>query len=188
MIYYYSDPHFHDERVMRLCSRPFKNVEEQDKELVKRWNSKVNDEDTVYLLGDLSSDDFDGIIDLLKSLNGHKHLIIGNHDLSRLEEFKASGVFETIENVQFIKDKERDVILSHYPLMNWTSIIRNSYLIYGHIHNKTALNGEEYIQIKEYYKNRNAYNAGVDVVNYEPVTLDEMIKLKEANKDEPYIN
>ena len=31
-------------------------------------------------------------------------------------------------------------------------------------------------------------NAGVDVTGFTPRTLDELIKLKEVNKDESYIN
>ena len=42
--------------------------------------------------------------------------------------------------------------------------------------------------MKDYYKNLKAYNAGVDVIDFEPKTLKELMKLKEANKDEPYIN
>ncbi|UKI49618.1 MAG: hypothetical protein L6U99_13465 [Clostridium sp.] len=43
-------------------------------------------------------------------------------------------------------------------------------------------------KLKEYYSDKNAYNCGIDVVGYVPVTLKEMIELKEKNKDEAYIN
>lgn len=42
--------------------------------------------------------------------------------------------------------------------------------------------------MKEFYETLPAYNCGVDVCDFEPKTLDELIHLKEENKDEPYIN
>ena len=51
-----------------------------------------------------------------------------------------------------------------------------------------AKNGKAYAMMKDYYSHLPAYNCGVDVCDFEPKTLDELIKLKEANKNEPYIN
>ncbi len=42
--------------------------------------------------------------------------------------------------------------------------------------------------MKDFYAHLLAYNCGVDVCGFEPRTLDELIILKEANKNEPYIN
>ena len=49
-------------------------------------------------------------------------------------------------------------------------------------------NGYVYKLMKDYYKNLPAYNCGVDVCDFEPKTLDELIYIKEENKNEPYIN
>ena len=72
--------------------------------------------------------------------------------------------------------------------MDWMEFNRQGILVYGHVHNKTVKNGQAYAEIKDYYKDKPAYNAGVDVIGFEPRTLDELIELKEVNKDEPYIN
>ena len=72
--------------------------------------------------------------------------------------------------------------------MDWMEFNREGILVYGHIHNKTAKNGYAYAMMKDYYSHLPAYNCGVDVCDFEPKTLDELIKLKEANKNEPYIN
>lgn len=188
MIYYIADIHFNDLRVFNKCSRPFNDLEEYKEEIIRRWNSKVNDEDVVHVLGDIAEDSYIDVIDILKALKGHKHFTIGNHDLALLDKYKESRIFEDIEFMKLIEDNGRKVCLCHYPLMDWMEFSRGGYLVYGHIHNKTALNDPAYSQIKKYYKDKLAFNAGVDVCNYEPVTLDEMIKLKEVNKDEPYIN
>lgn len=188
MIYYIADIHFNDLRVFNKCSKPFKDLEDYKDEIIRRWNKKVNKEDDVYVLGDIAEDSYEEAIDILKTLNGHKHFIIGNHDLILLDKYKESGVFESVDFMSLIEDNGRKVCLCHYPVMDWMEFSRGGYLVYGHVHNKTALNDPAYPQIKEFFKDKLGFNAGVDVCNYEPVTLDEMIKLKEMNVNEPYIN
>lgn len=40
---------------MKLCDRPFSNVKEMDEYIVDKWNKKVSDNDTVWILGDIVS-------------------------------------------------------------------------------------------------------------------------------------
>lgn len=87
--------------------------------------------------------------------------------------------------------KLKMMILSMFyviSLMDLMEFNRDGLLVYGHIHKKTEKNGYAYKLMNDYYKNLKAYNAGVNVIDFEPRTLKELMKLKEANKDEPYIN
>ena len=118
----------------------------------------------------------------------NKHLIVGNHDHDMIDAIKKSNVFESIKFIDLIIDGDYKVCVCHYPLMDWMEFNRDGLLVYGHIHNKTEKNGYAYKLMKDYYKNLKAYNAGVDVIDFEPRTLEELMKLKEVNKDEPYIN
>lgn len=188
MIYYISDIHLDDQKIFDKCSRPFKDLDDFRTAIIKRWNKKVKVKDIVYVLGDIVEDSSKDSINIFKELNGIKHFIIGNHDHNLLDEIIKSGIFESIKFIDVILDNYRKVCVCHYPLMDWMEFNRNGILVYGHIHNKTPLNGQAYKEIKEYYHDKPAYNCGVDVTNFEPVTLDEMIKLKVVNKDEPYIN
>lgn len=188
MIYYISDTHLGDLRVFNKCARPFASLEEMEKTIVDNWNKKVRKEDTVYVLGDLAEDGYKKAIDVYAGLNGHKHLLVGNHDMKMLDEIKESNVFESIDFMTLIEDGGRKICLCHYPVMDWMEFSRGGYHVYGHIHNKTLKNDPAYPQIKEYFKDKLAYNCGVDVTGFQPVTLDEMIVLKEKNKNEPYIN
>ena len=52
-IYYTSDTHFLHENILGYCSRPFKNIEEHDEALIKRWNEKVPEDGLVFHLGDV---------------------------------------------------------------------------------------------------------------------------------------
>ena len=188
MIYYTSDTHLGDLRVFNKCARPFASLEEMEKTIVDNWNKKVRKEDAVYVLGDLAEDGYKKAIDVYAGLNGHKHLLVGNHDMKMLDEIKESNVFESIDFMTLIEDGGRKICLCHYPVMDWMEFSRGGYHVYGHIHNKTLKNDPAYPQIKEYFKDKLAYNCGVDVTGFQPVTLDEMIVLKEKNKNEPYIN
>ena len=196
MIYYIADTHFNDQRIMDLCKRPFKSLEEMNKTIIDNWNNRVKDDDTVYVLGDIANNEDPKSIKIFRELKGHKHLILGNHDQPLIASIRESNIFESIEYMKAIMDNKEFVFLCHYPLMDWPGFnVRfnekfdtRSSLIYGHIHNKTIKEGTEYAQIKAYYSDKKAYNAGVDVIGFTPRTLEELKTLKEANKNEPYIN
>ena len=188
MIYYIADTHFRDQAIFDKCKRPFKSLDEMEEVIIQKWNAKVKDKDIVYVLGDITKDDDISSLEIFSRLNGHKHLIVGNHDHLLIEDIKESNVFESVKFIDLIMDNNRKVCICHYPLMDWMEFNRQGILVYGHIHNKTPNNGHPYKMIKDYYKDLPAYNCGVDVCGFEPRTLDELISLKEANKNEPYIN
>lgn len=186
-IYYISDLHFDDERIFKLCQRPFESVDEMKRCVAKKWNLKIKDNDIVYVLGDIASERNPKSIETYRILKGHKHLIVGNHDHKILETIKNSNIFESIKFIDLIKDENRSVCICHYPIMDWIDF-KQSYFVYGHIHNKTAKNGKEYEQIKAYYADKLAFNCSADVIDFEPISLQDLITLKERGKDETYIH
>lgn len=188
MIYYSSDTHFRNQDIFDKRKRPFKLLDEMESTVISKWNNKVNDVDVVYVLGDVAKDDDISAIQIFNKLKGHKHLIVGNHDHLILEEIRKLKIFESVNFIDLIMDKDRKVCICHYPLMDWMEFNREGILVYGYIHNKTPKNGYAYKMMKDYYANLPAYNCGVDVCEFEPRTLDELIHLKGVNKDEPYIN
>lgn len=172
MIYYISDLHLADGgKTIKKCHRPFKDVEEYEKVLLRNWSHVVSADDHVYILGDLFCSQNADIGSFLERLTGKLHLIEGNHDHSWLrEEFYA--YFESIEKMQVISDAGRIVHLCHYPLLSWYKSEYGSFHVFGHIHNERKQEYRALVSLR-------AYNACVDVNNFRPVTLDEMIKTKE---------
>lgn len=85
-IFYIADTHFGHESILKLCKRPFSTVEEMNEAIVENWNARVKGNDKVYILGDMFYK-ATGVKDILTRLKGKKHLILGNHDASWLEEY-----------------------------------------------------------------------------------------------------
>ena len=56
MIYFTADTHFGLANSIVSCNRTFTNVEEMDKALIKNWNSRVSDKDTIYVTEDICMD------------------------------------------------------------------------------------------------------------------------------------
>ncbi len=52
-IYFISDLHFGHKDVIAFDRRPFKDVEEMEAELIRKWNAKVSRDDHVFVIGDM---------------------------------------------------------------------------------------------------------------------------------------
>lgn len=79
-IFFTSDLHFGHKNILRFDNRPFTSIEEMDEAIIRNWNTKVSDDDLVYVLGDISWHNDETTARIFNSLKGHKILIKGNHD------------------------------------------------------------------------------------------------------------
>lgn len=188
-IFYISDMHFRDKCTYRWDIRndahieQFDSVEAKDEAMIERWNAKVSHRDHVYILGDTFSCNHEEARKILKRLHGAKHFIRGNHDKAWLSEIADAGKFNVLECVDYKKilDKDRRVILSHYPIAFWDDQHSGSYHIYGHVHNTREYDefrrfGACLVSSRQIPEFR-AYNCGAMIDGYEPKTLDELIQM-----------
>lgn len=198
-----SDTHYSHKNTLRYCGRPFFTIEECDEAMIERWNSKVKPEDTVYHIGDVAMHTAP-IKRILPRLNGKKILIVGNHDLiypyfiktrgqkfvDRMTEEYIEAGFEQIlpsgteidfplDAASFIEYHQlglpAKIRLCHFPTKNaqdnhglkhmearpYDTGILN---ICGHVH-------------QNWLKRGNNINVGVDVMEFSPVNLDDIIQL-----------
>lgn len=144
MQYIISDTHFNHEKILyfdQSRAESLKNMgieptlENMDNYLEKAWNNTVNDEDTVYFLGDLGmfrkKQEF---VAQLTRLNGQKVFFKGNHDHS--DQLKAAlkapetKIMAVIETAQALKINGIQVWLSHYAIDLPYPILS----LHGHIH------------------------------------------------------
>jgi calcineurin-like phosphoesterase family protein len=78
--FFTSDLHIGHTNIIEFSNRPFLSVEEMNLGLLNRWNEVVSDQDTVIIVGDLAMGKLDESLAYVEFLNGHKHLVPGNHD------------------------------------------------------------------------------------------------------------
>lgn len=177
------DAHFGHENVIKFDNRPFESVKEMDEELIKRWNNKVKPGDLVYILGDfIWKTRNDDAPTLLKRLNGQKILIKGNHDRF-LHNAKAKKLLAGIKDYDLIHVTLEDgtltsVFLSHYYTPFYIGHHYGGVHLHAHSH-VTAEADEERLmtqQLKDKGFKVRIFNIGCMYWNYEPVTLDEILK------------
>lgn len=162
-IFYTADPHFNHKNIIRLCNRPFKNMEEMNETLVENWNKRVTQKDTVYVIGDFAWGPHNPF---LRRLNGKKHLILGNHDKGAYKATEWDSINNYLE--VFHSNERPKTILFHYGMRVWNRMFHGSLHLYGHSHGR--LPG---------FKTPNGAaccDVGVDVWDYQPVTMEEIEK------------
>lgn len=161
MIFFTADLHFGHANIIKLCKRPFRDVQHMNTALINRWNERVKPEDTVYHLGDFcftgrgsGSPAYPRAYERL--LNGTIVHILGNHD-------RGNRIRNSIYYAE-IKFGKRVWHLQHKPPLD--PLPDHNYLV-GHVHEKwdAKLNGEGII-----------INVGVDVFNFYPVKPYEILR------------
>lgn len=159
-----SDLHLGHTNIIKYCNRPFKNVEEMDETIINNWNSKVSQNDTIWVLGDFSFYRNEKNSWILSRLKGEKHLVIGNHD-KKNKARKAVGWVST-QNEITIEVNNKKLYLCHYYHEQWKDKwLDQDIHLHGHSHGTS-----------EAVLNR--YDVGVDVWDFSPVTLEEIINGK----------
>lgn len=185
MIYFTSDHHFGHKNIIQLCNRPFKNLEEMDEELIRRWNETIKPEDTVYHLGDFSLS-IKPVKEYVRRLNGQKILIAGNHDKCHQfqknntrykDEYKRLGFYDVYDYdvTHFSENLTAD--LSHFPYENGDDVryIKlfprddGRWLLHGHVHNKWRVKDK-------------MINVGVDVWDFYPVSIAKILEIIKGEK------
>ena len=180
-IFITSDLHFGHDREFIWKARGFNSVQEMNETQVSKWNSVVNDQDDVYILGDLMLGDTSNI-KYLEQLKGKIHIVLGNHDSKARQNLYAK--LNNVEEIAWaikLDYKKHHFILSHFPMI--TSNLEKETLtqmtlnLFDHTH-----------QMTNFYEDRPfMYHVGVDSHNGYPVLLDNIIeemhnKVKECKK------
>ncbi len=135
-IFFCSDTHISHINILKYVNRPFADIHEMNRELVRRWNSVVSADDTVYHLGDVAFGSVKTAEEVLFSLNGKIVLVAGNHDrrLKKTDALRAR--FEKIVDYYELKhegESER-IVLSHFPHMAWNESHHGALHFHGHSH------------------------------------------------------
>lgn len=163
MIYFTSDTHFWHKGIIDYCKRPFSSVEAMNETLIENWNSRVQPSDTIYFLGDFSFGNREHTEEVLRRLNGHKHLIVGNHDRhgrhtkKKNDPFPWDFWFNSVADYRRINVEGMKFVLCHFPFASWE---RGYVNLHGHTHGMH----------KGYFAQ---HDVGVDSNNFTPISAQE---------------
>jgi len=160
MKYVISDTHFGHGNLIEYCNRPFDDTGEMNGEMVVRWQNTVNSADTVIHLGDARHPpDPYTAESWMDALDGQIVLVRGNHD----EGVTPNGTLHVFESVT-IRHGRWSFYMEHAPINGF-----GGWQIHGHVHNNDV---ENYPFIN--YENK-TINVSVELIDYRPVALDEII-------------
>lgn len=170
--WFISDTHFFHTNILKFLDNKgqlfrgniFKNTEDMNEYMVKKWNEVVGENDYVYHLGDVTFR-YDGVFNnLMSRLKGKKRLIIGNHD--KIWNPSLQKWFEKADLWKGFSEKQTGVkygfTASHFP-MQQKQLRDGSFNVHGHVHQNES--PEEH-QI----------NVSVEVIDYTPVHIDSIIE------------
>jgi len=151
--FYIADAHFDHEKIIKLCKRPFTDVNDMNETMVRRWNSAVSQKDTVHFLGDFAWNRHDY---WRQQLNGRIIFYQGNHDPKAMRNYAE------------YEDGPFKLVLFHYPIVSWNGFYKGWYHFYGHVHNQPL----DYMPLD--WRAR-AFDVGVEALDYMPRTAEEII-------------
>lgn len=198
-IFFSSDQHYWHANVIRYCARPHKDPQEMNEDMVLKWNSVVGPHDIVYNLGDFSLA-FRAVEYYPHRLMGTKILVPGNHDFCHsyhkksrtadnqakwIEKYKEHGFHVLPEQAVVNFPGLGEVNMCHHPYAGpyelenggdkyakWRPVDDGKILLCGHVHEKW--------KTRRSPKGTLMINVGVDVHGFTPVSLDEIIKIVQA--------
>jgi len=173
--YFTSDTHFAHTNIIKYCKRPFKDVTENDEELIRRWNEKVPKDGIVFHLGDVAFGERLYVDNVLRRLNGVIYLVIGNHDWRNIIK-DHSWRFTDITQQINMKIGKRHIILNHYPMLAFSGAWRGvdaTYQLFGHVHTSPYTDeGLDQQRMKILFTSQ--YDVGVDNNDFTPVSWKEV--------------
>ena len=171
-VYFTSDTHFGHENIIRYCGRPFRNAEEMNAELIRRWRETVPEDGIVFHLGDFAHGGSRLWNDILHALPGRKYLILGNHDMKSLRQ-GYMGQFEHAAQQMTIKVGGQTIVLNHNPFLCYGGSYRDVWQLFGHVHSGPASHtGLDHPRLQMLFPLQ--FDVGVDNNDFRPVSFAEV--------------
>ena len=137
--------------------------------IVANWNGVVQPSDDVIILGDLGFCSYKKLSELITRLNGNKYLIQGNHDsdkiVKRLKEDCLIKDCERLQTIKMIGDEEipeQELVICHFPLLDWDDKAKGSWMIHGHQHQLPEMQSCSPLH----------YDVGLDRNQWTPINFD----------------
>lgn len=181
-VFFTSDLHLGHARIVELCQRPYSSVDEMNQAIIGNWNTTVGRNDVVFVLGDVALGRLDDTLQLVRQLNGRKHLVPGNHDKcwpghKRIRPKDIARYVDVGFEIEYRHtyhpglgahlchfprtgdSQDEDRFVNHRP-----HLPDDEWLIHGHVHNQWLQRGYD-------------INVGMDRWYYTPVPIEDIREL-----------
>ena len=174
LTFFTSDTHFGHANIIRLCNRPFKDVNEMNEKLIENWNKVVPENGTVFHLGDFAFGGSGLWNSIIPRLNGQIYLIMGNHDRKNLRQGYMDKFVSVVPQMQ-IEIEERSIYLNHYPFLCYGGSYRGEdsvWQLFGHVHSGPLSSGADSDRLVHLFPYQ--YDVGVDNNDFTPISWNQV--------------
>lgn len=151
-LFFTSDLHYNHRNLCKGTSkwdfrfdrtREYETIEEMNQTILDNINSRVGENDILFLLGDISFGGIEALEFLLDNINcknlyltfgNHDHLIVKNENGVRERFVSAKDyMYLTITSQGAFRGKKRFALM-HYPLSVWNNMAKGVIHLHGHCH------------------------------------------------------
>ncbi len=179
-----ADLHLGHANIIKYCQRPQLSPEESararedsrgrwrvsdatvrrhDDELLEAINTRVEPDDTLWVLGDFCW----GQLDVARAYRArircrNVHLVWGNHD-----HHSIRPLFDEAIEQGMVRVEGQEIWLNHYPMRSWNKSFHGAWHLYGHVHGRLAAEDAAHDW-------RLTKDVGVDACDYRPWSFDDL--------------
>jgi calcineurin-like phosphoesterase family protein len=133
-VWFTADTHFGHAGALSLYRRPFHSVAGMNAAMIVHWNETVAPDDDVWHLGDFALRTSAAAAgELLRALNGRKHLVTGNND-----PVDITGLpdWSSVQAYAEITVEAHRLVLCHYAFRTWNGMAKGALNLHAHSHGR----------------------------------------------------
>jgi calcineurin-like phosphoesterase family protein len=158
-----------DGKVPVSSTRDFPTLDLMNDMIVNNINSKVGQDDTLIMLGDIAFGGFENItIFLDRLICKNIHLVLGNHD-HHISNNRGGiqDMFLSVQNYLEANINGENFVLSHYPFASWNGLNKGVIHLHGHVH----------LSPQNKWGNGKRLDVGMDGNDMRPYKLSEIVHM-----------
>jgi calcineurin-like phosphoesterase family protein len=163
-----------DGEVPDWSTRDFTTLESMNSALVDNINSKVGQDDTLIMLGDIAFGGFENIgIFLNRLVCKNIHLVLGNHDHHiRNNRDNIKDMFLSVSDYLQVNIVGAEFVMTHYPFESWNGLNKGVIHLHGHVH----------LPMNKKWGKGKRLDVGVDGNNLFPYSLTEIVHMMDKRE------
>jgi len=174
--WFISDTHFDMPlKMIQTLGRKFDCTEAMNNRIIRNWNQRIKDVDTVFMVGDFfhaaRASDKKRVSELQNKLHGHIIYVQGNHDSN-------NGVKTVIMDMH-LRLGGKNILVQHYPVESFKAINHSvDLIVHGHTH-KTPI---RHLPQLTYVGGIPQVNVNVEYNNYMPIDIQQILKIESRER------